>query len=190
MTKQLDQMKIEELGMLFPIIISEPDSNWMNLFKAEEVEIEKAIGKKNIVRIEHIGSTAVPNLKAKPTIDILLEVPDDIDTTLIIERLKQSGYHFTPRPENPAPHMMFMKGYTTHGFEGQAFHVHVRYRGDWDELYFRDYLRANPAIAREYADLKVRLAKQFTNDREEYTAKKTDFIKRITEIAKKENKHA
>jgi GrpB-like predicted nucleotidyltransferase (UPF0157 family) len=40
--------------------------------------------------------------------------------------------------------MMFMKGYTSKGFEGQVFHVHVRYRGDWDELYFRDYLINHP----------------------------------------------
>jgi GrpB-like predicted nucleotidyltransferase (UPF0157 family) len=184
MTKQLDRMNTEELGMLFPIIISDPDPRWTDLFNAEKLEIEKAIGKQNIIRIEHIGSTAVPNLKAKPTIDILLEVHAAVDTSMIIERLKESGYHYTPKPENPAPHMMFMKGYSIHGFEGQAYHVHVRYRGDWDEIYFRDYLKANPEIAQEYADLKEQLAKEFKNDREEYTAKKTNFIKRITEMAR------
>jgi GrpB-like predicted nucleotidyltransferase (UPF0157 family) len=184
MTKQLDQMNTEELGMLFPIIISEPDPRWIDLFKAEELEIEKAIGRQNIIRIEHIGSTAVPDLKAKPTIDILLEVPESIDTAMVIERLKESGYHYTPKPENPAPHMMFMKGYSIHGFEGQAYHVHVRYCGDWDEIYFRDYLKSNPVIAQEYEDLKMRLAHEFKNDREEYTSKKTHFIKRITEMAR------
>jgi GrpB-like predicted nucleotidyltransferase (UPF0157 family) len=184
MAKQLDQMNTEELGRLFPIIISEPHPHWIDLFKAEKLKIEKAIGTQSISRIEHIGSTAVPNLKAKPTIDILLEVHDTVDTAMIIDRLIKSGYHFTQKPENPAPHMMFMKGYSIQGFEGQAFHVHVRYRGDWDEIYFRDYLKANPAIAQEYADLKVRLSKEFKNDREEYTAQKTDFIKRITEKAK------
>jgi GrpB-like predicted nucleotidyltransferase (UPF0157 family) len=60
----------------------------------------------------------------------------------------------------------------------------VRYRGDWDEIYFRDYLKANPAIAQEYAVLKTRLANEYKNDREEYTAQKSDFIKRIMEKAK------
>jgi GrpB-like predicted nucleotidyltransferase (UPF0157 family) len=184
MTKQLDQMNTEELGRFFPIIISEPNPRWIDLFKTEELKIEKAIGTQNISRIEHIGSTAVSNLKAKPTIDIILEVHDAVDTAMIIDRLKKLGYHFTPKPANPAPHMMFMKGYSIRGFEGQAFHVHVRYRGDWDEIYFRDYLKANPAIAQEYAVLKTRLANEYKNDREEYTAQKSDFIKRIMEKAK------
>jgi len=63
--------------------------------------------------------------------------------------------------------------------------VHVRYSGDWDELYFRDYLRANPAAASEYGELKVQLAEENRNDREGYTNKKSDFIKRITQIARK-----
>jgi GrpB-like predicted nucleotidyltransferase (UPF0157 family) len=184
MTKKLDQMNTEELGRLFPIIISEPNPRWIDLFQAEKLAIENAIGTQNISRIEHFGSTAIPNLKAKPTIDILLEVHDTVDTAMIIDRLKESGYHFTRKPENPAPHMMFMKGYSAHGFVGQAYHVHVRYRGDWDEIYFRDYLKANPAIEQEYSDLKVRLSNEFKNNREEYTAQKSDFIKRITEKAK------
>jgi GrpB-like predicted nucleotidyltransferase (UPF0157 family) len=82
--------------------------------------------------------------------------------------------------------MMFAKGYTLHGFKGQAYHVHVWYGGDWDELCFRDYLKAHPDIAREYGVLKVRLSETYRNDREGYTDKKTVFIKRITAKARKE----
>ena len=71
---------------------------------------------------------------------------------------------------------------------GEAFHIHVRYAGDWDELYFRDYLRQHPEIASQYAELKKDLAKEYKNDREGYTDAKTDFVKRITEIAKSANK--
>lgn len=186
MKKQLDNMNIEELGKLFPVIISKPDCKWIKLFLKEETKIRKALGKQNVIRIEHIGSTAVANLKAKPTIDILIEVPESVDKELVKEKLKKLDYHYIPKPENPAPHMMFVKGYTLKGFKGQAYHIHVRHSGDWDELYFRDYLRLHPETASEYGELKERLSVEFKNDREEYTHKKTDFIKRITIIARKE----
>jgi GrpB-like predicted nucleotidyltransferase (UPF0157 family) len=188
MDKRLENMNTEELGGLFPIVISEPDGNWVKLFQSEKNKIHKALGKQNIIRIEHIGSTAVPNLKAKPTIDILLEVPESKDNVFMAERLREIGYHYIPRPENPAPHMMFAKGYTEDGFKGQAYHIHVRYSGDWDELYFRDYLKLHPKTAREYGELKARLSVEYKNDREEYTNRKTDFIKRITRIARSEKR--
>jgi GrpB-like predicted nucleotidyltransferase (UPF0157 family) len=72
MNKQLHDMTNDELGELFPIIISEPDPNWIRLFHEEESNIRNVLGKQNIIRIEHIGSTSIPNLRAKPTIDILL----------------------------------------------------------------------------------------------------------------------
>jgi GrpB-like predicted nucleotidyltransferase (UPF0157 family) len=183
MNKQLDQLNIEELGNLFPIVIAEPNPDWIKMFAAEKINIVAVLGARNIARIEHIGSTAIQNLKSKPTIDILVEVPESIDTKMIIRKLKSMDYHYIHRPENPAPHMMFVKGYTEGGFKGQAYHIHVRYPGDWDELYFRDYLKLHPEIAREYGELKANLAVEYKNDREAYTEKKTDFIKRITEIA-------
>ncbi len=188
MEKQLNEMTREELGKLFPIIVSEPDSSWPELFRIEQLKILKILEERDIIRIEHIGSTAVPNLKAKPTIDILLEVSDIFDKNRLIEKLSKLDYYYTPKPENPPPHMMFMKGYSINGFKGQAFHIHVRYRGDWDEIYFRDYLKQHPEIAQKYGELKIQLSKVYKNDREEYTNKKTDFIKRITDIARKKNK--
>lgn len=65
--------------------------------------------------------------------------------------------------------MMFMKGYTPNGFKGQSFHIHVCYKGDWDELYFRDYLLRHSDIAKEYGSLKYKLMKKYKNDREAYT---------------------
>lgn len=180
-------MTPEELGQLFPVILSNPDPNWSKFFEVEKRKIEQILGLENIIRIEHIGSTAVENLISKPTIDILVEIPENTDNQQVINRIKSLGYFFIPRPENPAPHMMFARGYTKDGFKGQAFHIHVRYAGDWDELHFRDYLRQHPEIASEYAELKKDLAKEYINDREGYTDAKTEFIKRITEMAKKEN---
>jgi GrpB-like predicted nucleotidyltransferase (UPF0157 family) len=183
---QLDTLTDEELGQLFPVILSEPVPEWADLFHAEKAEIAKAVGPDIILRIEHIGSTAVPNLKAKPTIDIMVGIADGAGIDAVIGSLKGLGYHYIPKPENPPPHMMFVKGYTIRGFEGQAYHVHIRYGGDWDELYFRDYLIRHPGIARQYADLKVRLAQQYRYDREGYTGRKTAFIRRITDLARRE----
>jgi GrpB-like predicted nucleotidyltransferase (UPF0157 family) len=90
------------------------------------------------------------------------------------------------KPENPPPHMMFVKGYTPEGFLGQAFHVHVRYPGDWNEIRFRDYLRIHNTIAKEYEALKIRLAQKYQYDRDGYTEAKSDFIEKINTLSRKE----
>jgi GrpB-like predicted nucleotidyltransferase (UPF0157 family) len=111
MNKDLNNLSTKELGKLFPIIISEYNPDWKNMFSAEKQTLERVIGIGNTRRIEHIGSTAVPGLCAKPTIDILVEIKDDTDTDLIIYKLKLLDYHYIPKPENSPPHMMFTKGY-------------------------------------------------------------------------------
>ncbi len=187
MQKELDQMTPEELGLLFPIMLSVPNPDWIRLFETEKKNIENSLGLDNIIRIEHIGSTAVADLISKPTIDILIEIPEKTDLQQMIKKIKNIGYHYIPKPENPAPHIMFVKGYTKDGLKGQAYHIHIRYSGDWDELYFRDYLKKNPEIALEYARLKQDIAKKYRYDRDGYTNAKTDFIKKITKIARNDS---
>lgn len=186
MVKQLSEMNSEELGRLFPIIISEYDPKWTQFYVIEKDVIEKAVGILNIFRISHFGSTSVPNLHAKPTIDILLEVYENTHSEKLVHNLEGIDYIYSPQSNNPAPHMMFMKGYTSDGFKGQAYHVHVRYPGDWDELYFRDYLISYPEKAQKYAQLKLRLKERFEFDRDGYTSAKGDFIKEITKKARNE----
>lgn len=184
--RNLNQLSSEELGALFPIIISDPNPNWCKLFQVEKEKICKVLSK-NIVRMEHIGSTAVPHLKSKPTIDILLEICDDSNLYDVVRCFKNLGYYFISKPENPPPHMMFVKGYSKEGFVGQAYHIHVRYKGDWDEILFRNYLISHPKVANEYADLKAKLAARFRNDRDAYTDAKSDFIKKIILLARKDD---
>lgn len=186
MSKSLDEMINEELWKLFPIIICNHDPVWKENYLIEKAVIEKAIGIDNISRINHIGSTSVPDLVAKPTIDILVEIKDTADTEKLINNMREAGYIYSPQPDNPPPHMMYLKGYTTEGFKGQAYHVHVRYSGDWDELYFRDYLFSHPDVADEYGKLKLELKKKFEYNRDRYTNAKTDFIKKITKLARTE----
>jgi len=182
--KDLNKLSIEELGHLFPIFIADYNPDWPELFFPEKDNIIKTVGPEFISRIEHIGSTSVPGLSAKPTIDILLEIPDFTDCDVLIENLQKIKYQYIPCPDKPPPNMMFAKGYTPDGISGQTFHIHVRYPGDWDEIIFRDYLIDNPETALEYAELKKRLATEFRHNREEYTEHKTAFIKHYTQLAR------
>jgi len=184
MEKVLSELTKEELWRLFPIILCEYKDIWRENYFAEKAIIEHAIGSQSIVSINHIGSTAVPNMIAKPTIDILLEIKEDVDISKFISKMRAIGYIYSEQPKNPAPHMMFMKGYTPTGFKGQVFHVHIRFSGDWDELYFRDYLLKYPEIAEEYGKLKIELQKKYKHDRDGYTDAKTAFIKGITKLAR------
>lgn len=184
--KPLIEMTNEELWRLFPIILQEHNPAWKRWYAEEETWLLQIIGEENIERINHIGSTAVEGLIAKPTIDILVEIARECDTDALIQTLEQSGYIYSRQPENPPPHMMFLKGYTLQGFAEQVFHIHVRYAGDWDELYFRDYLRAHPDIAAKYGELKARLKEKYKHDRDRYTEEKTDFVKRVTMLAREE----
>jgi GrpB-like predicted nucleotidyltransferase (UPF0157 family) len=183
-----DEDEIKRLGRLYPIILSDYDPGWPEIYAAEKKHIEDALGAGNIARISHIGSTSITGMKAKPTIDILLEVRNGLEDNRIIAALTGIGYGYDPQPQNPPPHMMFMKGYGREGFEGQAYHVHVRYEGDWDELYFREYLSMHPEMAEEYADLKRRLKERYEFDREAYTKGKTEFIRITMKKARKEIK--
>ena len=189
MSINLDKLTASELGHLFPIIITDYNPEWPEIYRAEKCRILKTIGPGIILRMEHIGSTAVPGLCAKPTIDILIEISDNADCELVIQKLQKIQYFYIPKPENPPPHMMFARGYSPKGVSGQTYHVHIRYAGDWDEIVFRDYLIKNPDIAREYCTLKRRLASEYTNDREIYTNSKTDFIAGINKRARDELKY-
>jgi len=179
MEKDLNKMNREELGKLFPVLIEEPDPSWPHLFITEEEEIMKTLGRDIILHIDHIGSTAIPGMPAKPTIDILIQIHNDIPDHQIIKKLNSIGYNYIHKPDSPPPQMMFAKGYTPDGIKGQTYHLHIRHDGTHDEIIFRDYLLSHPDVAIEYAELKYRLAEKYRNDRDGYTEAKTEFIKRI-----------
>jgi len=187
-TKNIDSLNTKELGKLFPVIIAEPNPEWKKLFDLEKNELNRILGQ-NAIRIEHFGSTAVPNLEAKPTIDILVEIPGNKKIKdEIIQKMKSEGYHYILRKDCPPPYIMFVKGYTDEGIKGQSYHIHMAEKGHnglWDRLYFRDYLINNKETAMEYESIKRKLAERFKYDREAYTEGKSGFIMKITEKAKK-----
>lgn len=183
--KKLQDLSNEELWALFPIILTEHQDNWEELYRQEEELLRNNIGD-DILRIRHIGSTAVKGLIAKPTIDILLEIKEETNTETLIGKIESAGYIYTYRPDSPPPYLMFMKGYTLQGFRGQAYHLHVRYAADWDEPVFCRYLQLHPEAARQYGELKMKLKEKYEHDRDAYTENKTDFIRSIVQIAREQ----
>lgn len=187
--KNLEDLTEKELGRLFPIKIVPYDKNWVNIFNSESKLLKDTLGYEIALRIEHFGSTVVEGLSAKPTIDILVEIPTLTDTLkeFIIKKMTEIGYHFIWRTDEKIPYMHFVKGYTIEGFKGKILHIHMSDKTHplWDRICFRDYLRKNKEVAKEYEKLKMSLLDKFKYDRDGYTNAKSEFVKRITETAKK-----
>ena len=96
-------------------------------------------------------------------------------------RISSIGYRCMSRTDK---RLSFNKGYTENGFADKVYHLHLRYFGDNDELYFRDYLKEHQEIAKEYEELKLELWKIYEHNRDAYTDKKTAFVKKYTGAAK------
>lgn len=181
MKKKLSEMSLEELWKLFPIYLTEHQSYWKEWYTDEENFLKNRVPK--IERISHIGSTAISSICAKPIIDILVEISKDYKLSDYKEVIVKSGYICMSETSD---RISFNKGYTEKGFAEKVFHLHLRYIGDNDELYFRDYLIEHTNIALEYEKMKLKLWKKFKFNRDGYTNSKTDFIQKYTEKAKLE----
>ena len=182
MSPSLEEMSLEELWQLFPIFLREHQDEWKDWYAEERLRLLSFLSANQLVRISHIGSTSVETIWAKPIVDILLEIPKETDMAVTRDLLLQNGYLLMSESKG---RMSFNKGYTPSGFAERVFHLHLRYEGDHDELYFRDYLQENPAVAKDYEQLKLSLWKQYEHNRDAYTDSKTDFIKKYTKEAKR-----
>ncbi|MCF8009378.1 MAG: GrpB family protein [Halanaerobiales bacterium] len=186
MRKNLSELTLEELWELFPIILDVHNPEYKKWYLKEKENIEKVVGTNKIERINHIGSTAVEGLIAKPIVDILLEVDYNTDINNLKLRLENSGWRLMSSEEETDLKLSFNKGYTPDGFAEKVFHLHLRFLGDWDELYFRDFLKMHKGIAKKYGELKQKLKRQYEHNRDGYTEAKTAFIKKWTNQARKE----
>ena len=182
MSPTLEEMSLEELWQLFPIFLREHQAEWKGWYEEERLRLLSFLPEHQIVRLSHIGSTSVKTGWVKPIVDILLEIPKAADMAVMRDLLLQNGYLLMSESEG---RMSFNKCYTPSGFAERVFHLHLRYEGDHDELYFRDYLQEYPAVAKDYEKLKLSLWKQYEHNRDAYTDAKTNFIKKYTENAKK-----
>ena len=172
------------------IEIVDYDSAWPALFDAESARLASYFPSDTIRRVEHIGSTAVPGLAAKPIVDILVGV-DDFESVVeqVAPAIEQAGYDYFLRPDfgDDGPRYPWFIGRDASGI--RVSHIHVALVDDasqWDRVVFRDYLRQHTDAARDYAGLKRDLAARFPDDREAYTLAKTAFIARTMACARAE----
>lgn len=159
------------------------NENWKKEYKKEAKKLLEIFGSLTN-RIEHIGSTAIPGMKAKPIIDILIIVNDLSKVDALNNAMKTIGY--TPMFEYGIKNRrFFLKGKINRTHHVHVFeypHEHVT-----NHLLFREYLINHPAEAQKYAILKESLAKKYPHEIEQYMAGKNHFIKDIIEKANEEN---
>lgn len=181
MARDLSEMTLQELWQLFPIILTAPDPAWPDWYAQESARLMAALPGARKLRMNHMGSTAIRGIWAKPTVDILLEAPPGRDLDALARDIQAWGYTLMSRGDERAS---FCRGYTPEGFAERVFHLHLRRYGDNDELYFRDLMNAEPALAHEYEQLKLALWHQYEHDRDGYTARKGEFVARCTAQAR------
>ena len=179
MGKKLSEMSLEELWLLFPIFLEEHKDYWKEWYCEEECLLKNVFSLGE--RISHIGSTAIPSIWAKPIVDILVEIPKERNLLDYKAEIINCGYICMSQSETG---MSFNKGYTENGFAKRVFHLHLRYAGNNNELYFRDYLIDHPDVAKEYEALKLNLWKKYEHNRDAYTNAKAEFVQKHTEKAK------
>jgi GrpB-like predicted nucleotidyltransferase (UPF0157 family) len=166
-----------------PVILLPYNPEWPRMFERERARLEPLI-REYIFSFEHVGSTSVPDLAAKPVIDILIGVKTLADDKYFVPLMVSAGYVYIQVYEEQLPERRYLKkqvkGRHTH-------HLHMAettsafYR---DHLLFRDYLRTHPETAKEYETLKRQLAIKFKHDREAYTDSKADFIQGVLQKAR------
>lgn len=156
------------------------DPRWPGLFEAERERL-LALFPDDFIAVEHIGSTAVPGLAAKPVIDILAGVASMAAARALVAPLCAQGYtasaEFNASLVDRQWLMRWAGGHRTH-------HLHLVVHGGevWvQRLRFRDALRADAALAARYAALKADLAARYPNDREAYTEGKAAFVRSVNE---------
>ena len=167
------------------VTIESYNPNWPKQFAWERVYLLRELGSR-LIAIEHIGSTAVPGLAAKPVIDILVGVASlELIDQAEIQVLKALGYEYIKAFEEFIPDRRYFQKLDPMG--EHLVHVHIVKYADsfWQcHILFRDYLIAHPAVAKEYEQLKIQLAAQYSNDRKSYTQSKTLFVEQVVKDAK------
>lgn len=162
------------------VVIEDYDPRWPTLFEEERARLEPALVA-FATSITHMGSTAVPGLCAKPIVDMLVTVEPFGPPERYIPALAAFSYSLRVDPANTERHA-FGKRDAQGRRPVPGYNLHIVQQGGREHrraLAFRDYLRAHPAAAREYGDLKRRLAATHGSDRDAYTQAKTAFVRSI-----------
>ena len=161
-----------------PVYLVEYDHCWRARFIEEREQIVRVLSGQD-VDVEHIGSTAIPGMAAKPIIDIMVLIDDIAASTPCIEQLKTLEYDYYPYGEDVFPERRWL---CKPGQAERTHHLHLVERKSpfhRDHILFRDYLRTYADVARQYESLKQQLARRHPNDRDRYTDGKSDFVASI-----------
>jgi len=157
---------------------------WAELFQQEAERLRVALTG-HVVRIEHVGSTAVPGLDAKPILDIVVAVRDMTEAALFEHALRPLAY--IHRTENDTPgRLYFVKRLPD---DRSTHHLNITEVGNecwFTHVAFRDYLREHPEAREKYRKLKLDLVSRCTSDRAAYQESKAEFICRTLDLAKQE----
>jgi len=160
------------------VSIIEYRPQWRKMFEEEKQLLQAVLGEVS-AKVEHIGSTSVDRLAAKPIIDIMIGLTDFSVADDLVPRIEASDYEYIKKYEDEMPFRRYflknLNGIRTH----QIHMVEIDSEFWGRHLLFRDYLRHNPAIANEYAALKKQLAEREWEDVNEYADAKSEFIKSI-----------
>ena len=154
-------------------------AEWKTLFEEEKALLQTAVGQ-YALDIQHVGSTAIPGMVAKPIIDIGIAVMNFEEARVCVPAMEELGYEYRGEGGIPRRHY-FVKG------NPRTHHIHMNEIDslDWeDQVLFRDYLIRHPGLAEEYAALKVGLAQRYATDREAYLDGKAPFIERVLDMAR------
>jgi GrpB-like predicted nucleotidyltransferase (UPF0157 family) len=165
-----------------PVVLVEHDPRWQGMFEAESRRITDALGQVP-VQFEHIGSTAVAGLRAKPIIDILIGVRTLADADTCIQPMTALDYEYVKRYENRLPQRRFFRRRVN---DATLFQVHMVEHGGplWHEhLLFRDALRTYADLRDRYERLKIELAAKYRDQRETYADAKGEFVSDVLRIA-------
>jgi GrpB-like predicted nucleotidyltransferase (UPF0157 family) len=165
-----------------PVTLVDYDPAWRDRFLEQAVRLTALLQPWLATPVEHVGSTAVPGLRAKPVVDILAPVVSLDQAQAAIAVLSDDGWLFWPDDPNRNYRMWFLRPKP----EARSHHLHViqhDHSAARAELAFRDVLRRDPAVREAYASLKDRLAVQHRTDRDAYTDAKSDFIRSVLHVA-------
>jgi GrpB-like predicted nucleotidyltransferase (UPF0157 family) len=160
--------------------IANYDESWAEAFEEERELLVGVVGAYLVGSIEHVGSTSVAGLVAKPVVDIQAGVAGLEESRPVFGPLQAIGYTY----DSVCPHVMHFFDKRVPGKQSYNLQL-IPYRSDcWNmRIAFRDYLRSNPMVAQEYAALKLELARRFRLDRVAYGEGKGPFIRQIAERA-------
>lgn len=161
------------------IEIKQADPMWISKGIQEREELYKLLSPFGVEQIEHIGSTAIPNLPAKPIIDLMASIPTLELIDNIVESLSSHDWHYVP-PE--LDKQSWRRFFVKVKNDKRVAHLQLMQVGEerWEiQRLFRNQLKSNPHLVEEYANLKSRLAQEFNDNREGYTEAKTEFINMV-----------